>query len=81
MVAELGAEKVIFGNELKVVQMYNLAKITGVEVIDRLQLILEIFRRRATTEEANLQIELARLRYELAHAREKVRLARISWQG
>ena len=80
MVAELGAEKVIFGNELKVVQMYNLAKITGVEVIDRLQLILEIFRRRATTEEANLQIELARLRYELAHAREKVRLARISEQ-
>jgi GTP-binding protein HflX len=79
-VANLGAEKIVFGNELKVVQIYNLAKLTGVETIDRLQLILEIFQKRASTEEANLQIQLARLRYEFAHAREKVRLARMEEQ-
>ncbi len=80
MVSRLGAEKVIFGNELKVVQVYNIAKLTGVEVIDRLQLILEIFLRRASTKEARLQIDLARLQYELAHAKEKVRLAKVGEQ-
>lgn len=80
MVKELGAEKIIFGNDLKVTQIYNLAKETGVEVIDRFQLILEIFVRRASTREAKLQIELARLQYELAHAREKVRLAKMGEQ-
>ena len=78
--SNLGAEKIIFGEELKVTQTYNLAKITGLEVIDRFKLILEIFHRRASTKEAKLQIELARWRYELAHAREKVRLARMGEQ-
>ncbi|MEM2091836.1 MAG: GTPase HflX, partial [Candidatus Bathyarchaeia archaeon] len=54
--------------------------LTGVEVIDRLKLILEIFVRRASTREAKLQIELARLQYELANAREKVRLAKMGEQ-
>jgi len=80
MASDLGAEKIIFGDELKVTQTYNLAKLTGLEVIDRFQLILEIFHRRASTKEAKLQIELARWRYELAHAREKVRLAKIGEQ-
>jgi len=80
MVKDLGAEKIIFGNDLKIVQIYNLAKITGVEVIDRFQLILEIFVKRASTKEAKLQIELARLQYELAHAKEKVRLAKMGEQ-
>lgn len=80
MVKNLNAERVIFGNELKIVQIYNLAKLTGVEVIDRLQLILEIFVRRASTREAKLQIELARLQYELANAKEKVRLAKMGEQ-
>jgi len=80
MASDLGAEKIIFGDELKVTQAYNLAKLTDLEVIDRFQLILEIFHRRASTKEAKLQIELARWRYELAHAKEKVRLARIGEQ-
>lgn len=80
MVKDLKAEKVIFGNELKVVQIYNLAKLTGVEVIDRLQLILEIFVKRASTREAKLQIELARLKFELANAKEKVKLAKMGEQ-
>lgn len=80
LASKLMVEKIIFGNELKSVQVYNLAKLTGVEIIDRFQLILEIFIRRASTKEAKLQIELARLRYELAHAKEKVRLAKMGEQ-
>ncbi len=73
---ETGAEKVIFDNELTPVQAYNLAKVTGMVAIDRFQLILEIFSRRASTYEAELQIQLASLRYELSRAKERVRLAR-----
>ncbi|MGB9853885.1 MAG: GTPase HflX [Candidatus Bathyarchaeales archaeon] len=76
LVKETGAQKIIFDNPLKPVQSYNIAKATGVEAIDRFQLILEIFVRRATTTEAKLQIQLARLKYELARAKEKVRLAK-----
>jgi len=78
--AKLEAEKIIVGSELKTVQVYNLAKLTRLEVVDRSHLILEIFVRRASTKEAKLQIDLARLQYELAHAKEKVRLARTGEQ-
>jgi GTP-binding protein HflX len=80
LVKESGAQKIIFDNPLKSVQSYNLAKATGVEVIDRFQLILEIFTRRATTTEAQLQIQLAKVQYELAHAKERVRLAKMGEQ-
>lgn len=80
LVKETGAQKIIFDNPLKPVQAYNLAKATGVEAIDRFQLILEIFTRRATTTEAQLQIQLARQQYELAHAKERVRLAKMGEQ-
>jgi GTP-binding protein HflX len=80
MVKETGADKVIFDNSLRTLQNYNLAKATKVEIADRFQLILEIFARRATTTEAQMQIQLATLRNELKHAREKVRLCRGSEQ-
>jgi GTP-binding protein HflX len=80
LVKDTGANKVIFDNSLRMIQNYNLAKATKVEVIDRFQLILEIFARRATTTEAQLQIQLATLKNELKHAREKVRLCRGSEQ-
>jgi len=76
LVKEKGAEKVIFDNTLRTIQAYNLTKATGVENIDRFQLILEIFTKRATTTEANLQIQLATLKNELKHAKEKVRLSK-----
>lgn len=76
LVKEKKAEKIIFDNELKPLQAYNLTKETGVEATDRFQLILEIFARRAATTEAKLQIDLARLRYELPRAKEKVKLAK-----
>jgi GTP-binding protein HflX len=80
LVKETGAEKTIFDNDLTPVQAYNLAKATGVMAIDRFQLILEIFSRRASTYEAELQIQLASLRYELSRAKEKVKLARMEEQ-
>jgi GTP-binding protein HflX len=80
LIKETGAQKIIFDNPLKPVQAYNIAKTTSVEAIDRFQLILEIFVRRATTTEAKLQIQLAKLKYELTRAKEKVRLAKMEEQ-
>jgi GTPase len=80
LVKETGAETVIFDNNLTPFQAYNLAKVTGVMAIDRFQLILEIFSRRASTYEAELQIQLASLRYELSRAKERVKLARMEEQ-
>lgn len=80
MVNSTKAEKIIFDNALTPVQAYNLAKVTGLAVIDRFQLILEIFSRRASTYEAELQIKLASLRYELSKAKERVKLARMEEQ-
>jgi GTP-binding protein HflX len=69
--------KVIMNNRLKPVQKYNLTKLFATEVIDRFQLILEIFTKKAGTIEAKYQIELAKLQYELPIARESVRLAKL----
>ncbi|MEJ2281150.1 MAG: GTPase HflX [Candidatus Bathyarchaeota archaeon] len=80
LVKNTGAEKIIFDNDLTTSQSYNLAKKTGLVVIDRFQLILEIFSKRASTYEAELQISLARLRYELSGAKERVKLAKIEEQ-
>jgi GTP-binding protein HflX len=80
LVEETKANRVIFDNPLKAVQSYNLAKATHVEVIDRLRLILEIFAKRATTAEAQMQIKLAELQYDLAQAKERVRLAKMGEQ-
>jgi GTP-binding protein HflX len=76
LVKDANADRVIFDNRLSPTQAYNLAKATGVENIDRFQLILEIFSRRATTAEAQLQIRLARLRHDLARAKDMVRLSK-----
>ena len=76
LVKQKDAEKVIFDNLLRPLQSYNLAKATRVEIIDRFQLILEIFTKRATTAEAQMQIKLAGLRYDLTQAKERVRLAK-----
>ncbi len=77
MVKSLNVDKVIFFNELKPVQAYNLQKELGVEVEDRFQLILEIFASRAGTREAKLQIELARLKRELSFIKEALHLAKL----
>lgn len=76
-IKELHPIKVIFYNQLKPIQRYNLTKVFGTEVIDRFQLILEIFTKRAGTLEAKYQIELAKLQYELPMIRENIRLAKL----
>ena len=43
LVNKTAAKKIIFDNNITPLQSYNLAKITGVPIIDRFQLILEIF--------------------------------------
>lgn len=76
LVKEKEAKKVIFDNPLSPLQAYNLAKATHVEIIDRFELILEIFTKRATTTEAQMQIELAKLQRDLSRAKEKIRLTK-----
>ena len=73
LVKETHAERVIFGNPLTPSQAYKLSQLTGVEVVDRFQLILEIFAKRAGSPEAKLQVDYARLSYELPRVREQVR--------
>jgi GTP-binding protein HflX len=60
-----GAGLVIFDRELSAAQARNLENITGIRVIDRTQLILDIFACRARTREGKLQVELAQLNYLL----------------
>lgn len=56
---------VIFDDDLNPAQSKNLQEILNVRVIDRTQLILDIFSRRARTKEAQFQVELAQLQYLL----------------
>jgi GTP-binding protein HflX len=62
---EIGADVVIFDNELSPAQMRNLETALDRKVVDRTQLILDIFARRARTREGKLQVELAQLKYLL----------------
>ena len=59
-----GANLVIFDNELSGIQLRNLEKYLGVDVLDRTGLILAIFGDRAKTREGKLQVDLAKLQYE-----------------
>jgi GTPase len=77
-VARTDAEAVVFDNRLGPYQIYNIGtKLPeDVEVIDRFTLILDIFGQRAQTRKAQLQVELAELRYELPRVDAKVSLAK-----
>ena len=61
----LKAKVLVLNDELSPVQIRNLEKLTKLRVIDRTELILEIFSSRARTKQAKLQVQLARLQYEL----------------
>jgi GTP-binding protein HflX len=68
------AEQVVVDERLTSRQIHNLEKLTGVQVVDRERLILDIFRSRATTTEAKLQIELAEVKYEMPRVRENAKI-------
>ena len=62
---EMSVDVVIFDNELTPAQLRQLEEEVGRKIIDRTQLILDIFARRARTREGKLQVELAQLKYLL----------------
>jgi GTP-binding protein HflX len=57
------AAVVLVDHDLSPTQQHNLERATGVDVLDRTSVIVEIFHRHARTREARLQVEIARLRY------------------
>ncbi|MFT7520067.1 MAG: GTP-binding protein HflX [Kiritimatiellia bacterium] len=61
----LGADALIFDRELSPSQLRNIAQLTDLKVLDRTQLILDIFAQHATSREGKLQVELAQLRYRM----------------
>jgi len=65
LIATRGADVIFFDNDLSPAQTRNLEKATGVKVLDRTEVILDIFARRAQTHEAHLAVELAQLEYSL----------------
>ncbi|MBS0621057.1 MAG: GTPase HflX [Verrucomicrobia bacterium] len=69
MSEELAIEVVIFDDEISPHQQRNLEKIFKRPVIDRTELIIEVFAQRAQTREARLQIELAKVRYQFPRLR------------
>ncbi len=77
-------DTVIFSHELKGSQQRNLEEILKIKVIDRTELILDIFARRATSTEGKMQVELAQLGYLMprlvGHGTEMSRLG-IGTQG
>ncbi len=65
MAEKLEVDAVVFNDELSGIQVRNLEKKIKKKVVDRTNLILDIFGLRATTYEAKLQVELARLEYQM----------------
>jgi len=65
LIEELEPDVVIFNDELSPSQIRNLGKELGVRIVDRTQLILDIFAQRARSREGQMQVELAQLQYML----------------
>jgi GTP-binding protein HflX len=68
------SDQIIVDEHMTAKQIFNLEKETGVKVIDRERLILDLFYIRSTTTEAKLQIQLAEIKYELPRIKENARL-------
>jgi len=88
LVEETEADTVIFANPLTSSHVFKLTQYLGgeVRVIDRNLLILEVFDKRAFTNEAKLQIRLAKLKYTLSWGREFIKLRgimgeQLGWMG
>ena len=62
---ELGAEVLIFDRDIAPTQLRAITNTTDLKVLDRTQLILDIFAQRATSRDGKLQVELAQLKYTL----------------
>lgn len=73
LISELNPDRIIFANPLTPSQSFNVTKELKIDVIDKWQLVLEIFEQRAHSKEAKLQVELANLQYELPLVKEAIR--------
>lgn len=73
-------DKLIFYNPLSPIQVFNIRSEFRAQVIDRFNLILEIFGSRASTREAKLQVELAKLSYDAPHVRNALSLKKLGEQ-
>ena len=65
MAKDLGVDCIVFDDEISPNQQKNLEETFKIPVLDRTEVILEIFAERAQTKEAMLQIELAKIRYQM----------------
>jgi len=68
---QLGADLVVFNQDLTPAQVKAIGDITEIRVIDRTQLILDIFARRAHSGDGKVQVELAQLKYRLPRLSER----------
>lgn len=73
LVKSTNSQRVVFSNQLTPSQAFKLSRLVGVEVVDKFQIVLEIFAMRAGSPEAKLQIEYAKLKYEMPRIREQIR--------
>lgn len=62
---ELNCDVIVFSEELSPTQVRNLEKLTNKKIVDRTQIILDIFAKRAKSNEGKIQVELAQLEYLL----------------
>lgn len=68
---QLGADLIVFDQDLTPAQVKSIGEVTEMRVIDRTQLILDIFARRAHSREGKVQVELAQLKYRLPRLSER----------
>jgi GTPase len=68
------SDQIIVDEHMTPKQMFNLERATGIKILDRERLILDLFYTRSTTSEAKLQIQLAEIKYELPRIKESARL-------
>jgi GTP-binding protein HflX len=73
-------DKLIIYNPLSPGQIFNIQSLSSTPVIDRFNLILEIFASRASTREAKLQVELAKLTYDAPHVKNSVAMRKSTEQ-
>ncbi|QLH74886.1 MAG: GTPase HflX [Methanomassiliicoccales archaeon] len=76
LLAESPVEAIIINGEAKPSHHYNLESLLGVECVDRIRLILDIFKTRANNKESRLQVEKARLKYEAPLLKEWIHSAK-----
>jgi GTPase len=67
-------QQIVVDEHLTTKQIYNLERLTEVQVIDRERMILNIFSSRATTTESKLQIQLAEIKYQFPRVRESLKI-------